>query len=153
MKEQKTTRYQLLSLFIASVFALTMYPIKSQAQLVGSLEADIPFQFHVGNTKLPPGKYTIRMLGDSELKIMEISSADESISALFEVRSAQAKSTPGKSELIFDKYGHRYFLERLFDESDPNGSAVVKSGYEERIGEAAAEGEEHVPAHHRGTSS
>lgn len=153
MKEQKTTRYQLLSLFIASVFALTMYPIKSQAQLVGSLEADIPFQFHVGNTKLPPGKYTIRMLDDSELKIMEISSADESISALFEVRSAQAKSTPGKSELIFDKYGHRYFLERLFDESDRNGSAVVKSGYEKRMAEAASEGEEHVPAHHRGTSS
>jgi hypothetical protein len=153
MKSRKTTRYQLLSLFIASVVALTMYPTQSQAQLVGSLEADIPFQFHVGNTKLPPGKYTIRMLDDSELKIMEISSADKSVSALFEVRSAQAKSTPGKSELIFDKYGHRYFLERLFDESDPNGSAVVKSGYEKRIAEAASEGEEHVPAHHRGTSS
>jgi hypothetical protein len=153
MRARKTTRYQLLSLFIASVVALTMYPIQSQAQIVGSLEADIPFQFHVGNTKLPPGKYTIRMLDDSELKIMEISSADESVSALFEVRSAQAKSTPGKSELIFDKYGHRYFLERLFDESDPNGSAVVKSGYEKRIAEAASEGEEHVPAHHRGTSS
>jgi hypothetical protein len=153
MQEQKTTRYQLLSLFIASVFALAMCPIKSQAQLVGSLEADIPFQFHVGNAKLPPGKYTIRMLDDSELKIMEISSADESVSALFEVRSAQAKSIPGKSELIFDKYGHRYFLERLFDESDPNGSAVVKSGYEKRMAEAASEGEEHVPAHHRGSSS
>ncbi|MGB8985816.1 MAG: hypothetical protein WCC37_04210 [Candidatus Sulfotelmatobacter sp.] len=153
MKAQRTTRYQLLLLFIASVVALTMYPIKSQAQIVGSLEADIPFQFHVGNTKLPPGKYTIRMLDDSELKIMEISSADESVSALFEVRSAQAKSTPGKSELIFDKYGHRYFLERLFDESDPNGSAVVKSGYEKGMAEAASEGEEHVPARHRGTSS
>jgi hypothetical protein len=153
MTARKTTRYQLLSLFIASVVGLTMYPTQSHAQLVGSLEADIPFQFHVGNTKLPPGKYTIRMLDDSELKIMEISSADKSVSALFEVRSAQAKSTPGKSELIFDKYGHRYFLERLFDESDPNGSAVVKSGYEKRIAEAASEGEEHVPAHHRGTSS
>lgn len=149
MKLQKATRYQLLLLFIASLIALTMYPIKSQAQIIGSLEADIPFQFHVGNTKLPPGKYTIRVLDKSDLSVMEISSADGSTSALFEVRDAQAKSTPGKSELVFNKYGHRYFLERLFDESNPSGSAVVKSGYEQRIAEAAAEGEEHVPARHR----
>jgi hypothetical protein len=149
MKLQETRRYQLLSLFIALVITLTMNPIKSQAQIIGSLEADIPFQFHVGNTKLPAGKYTIRVVDNSDLSVMEISSTDGSISALFEVRDAQAKSTPGKSELIFNKYGHRYFLERLFDESNPSGSVVVKSGYEKRIAEAAAEGQEHVPAQHR----
>jgi hypothetical protein len=149
MKPQKTTRYELLSLFIALVIAGTMYPITSQAQIIGSLEADIPFQFHVGSVKLPAGKYTIRILDNSDLNVMEISSADGSTSALFEVRDAQAKSTPGKSELIFDKYGNRYFLERLFDGSNPSGSAVIKSGYEQRVAEAAAEGQEHVPARHR----
>ena len=149
MKPQRTTGYQLLSWVVASVIALTMYPIKSRAQIIGNLEADIPFQFHVGNTKLPPGKYTIHVLDNSDLTRMEISNADGSISALFEVRDATAKSTPGKSELIFSKYGHRYFLERLFDESNPSGSAVVKSGYEKRIAEGAAEGQEHVPAQHR----
>jgi hypothetical protein len=151
MKLQETRRYQLLLLFIALVFALTTYPIKAQAQIVGNLEADIPFQFHVGNAKLPPGKYTIHVLDNSDLKIMEISSADGSSSALFEVRDAQANATPAKSELIFNKYGHRYFLEKLFDESNPSGSEVVKSGYEQKIGQAAAEGQEHVPAQHRGS--
>jgi hypothetical protein len=151
MKLQETRRYQLLSLFIALVFALTMYPTKAQAQIVGNLEADIPFQFHVGNAKLPPGKYTIHVLDNSDLTVMEISSTDGSSSALFEVRDAQANSAPGKSELIFNKYGHRYFLEKLFDESNPSGSAVVKSGYEKRIAQAAAEGQEHVPAQHRGS--
>src|ERR1700751_4775457 len=113
-------RLQFLPLFAACVLALTMYPAKADAQIVGDLEADIPFQFHVGNTKLPPGKYTIHMLDDSDLTLMEISNADGSISALFEVRDAQAKSTPGKSELVFSKYGHHYFLERLFDESNPS---------------------------------
>jgi len=149
MKLQETKRYHLLSLFIALVITLAMNPIKAQAQIIGSLEADIPFQFHVGSTRLPAGKYTIRVADNSDLSVMEISSADGSMSALFEVRDAQAKSTPGKSELIFNKYGHRYFLARLFDESNPNGSAVVKSGYEKRIAEAAAEGQEHVPAQHR----
>ena len=151
MKVQETRRYQLLSLFIALVFALTMHPTKAQAQIVGNLEADIPFQFHVGNVKLPPGKYNIHVLDNSDLAVMEISSADGSSSALFEVREAEAKSAPGKSELIFNKYGNRYFLERLFDESNPSGIAVVKSGYEKRIAQAAAEGQEHVPAQHRGS--
>ena len=151
MKLQETRRYQLLSLFIALVFALTTHPTKAQAQIVGNLEADIPFQFHVGNAKLPPGTYTIHVLDNSDLTMMEISSADGSSSALFEVRDAEANSAPGKSELIFNKYGHRYFLEKLFDESNPSGSAVVKSGYEKRIAQAAAEGQEHVPAQHRGS--
>lgn len=142
-----TRGHQLLPLFIALVFALTIYPTKAQAQIVGDLEANIPFQFHAGDAKLPPGKYVIHKL-DPDL--MEISRADGSTSALFEVRAAEANSTPPKSELIFNKYGHRYFLEKLFDEGNPNGSEVVESRYEKRIGQAAAEGQEHVPAHHRG---
>jgi hypothetical protein len=127
-----------------------MHSTKAQAQIVGNLEADIPFQFHVGNVKLPPGKYNIHVVDNTDLAVMEISSADGSSSALFEVRDAEANSAPGKSELIFNKYGHRYFLEKLFDESNPSGSAVVKSGYEKRIAQAAAEGQEHVPVQHRG---
>ena len=151
MKLQETRRDQLLLLFIALVFALTMHPTKARAQIVGNLEADIPFQFHVGNVKLPPGKYTIHVLDNSDLTMMEISSADGSSSALFEVRDAKANAAPAKSESIFSKYGHRYFLDKLFDESNPSGSEVVKSGYEKRIAQAAAEGQEHVAAQHRGS--
>jgi hypothetical protein len=136
-------------LFIALVFALTIYPSKAQAQIVGKLEADVPFQFHAGDAKLPPGKYTIQVVDNSDLTLMEITSADGSTSALFEVQDAQAKSSPAKSELIFDKYGNRYFLAKLFDEGNPSGSQVLESRYEKRISQAAAEGQEHVPAHHR----
>jgi hypothetical protein len=145
----KPQRYHLLSSFIAVVFALTMCPTKSQAQIIGDLEADVPFQFHVGNTKLPAGKYTIRVVDSSDLMLMEITSADGSTSALFQVRDLEANSAPGKSELIFNKYGNRYFLEKLFEESNPAGSAVVKSDYEKRLAEATAERQQHVPAHMR----
>ena len=151
MKLPETRRYELLSLFIALVFALTMYPTKAEAQIVGTLEADIPFQFHVGNAKLPPGKYNIHVLDNTDLTVMEISNTDGSSSALFEVREAEAKTEPNKSELIFSKYGNRYFLDKLFDESNPSGSAVIKSGYEKKMAQGAAEGVERVPAHHRGS--
>ena len=152
MKLQKKRRhYPLLSLFIALVFALTMYSSKAQAQIIGNLEADIPFQFHAGNTELPPGKYVIHILDNSDLTIMEISSADGKMSALFDVREAEANSTPARDELIFNKYGNRYFLAKLFDKSNADGSAMIESRYEKTIDKATAEAQEHVPARHQGT--
>ena len=139
----------LLTLFIAFVFALTIYASRAQAQIVGDLEVNIPFQFHAGNAKLPAGKYRVHVLDDSGLTVMEISSVDGSSAALFQVDSAEANSTPAKSELIFNKYGDRYFLAKLFDEGDPNGSRVVESRYEKMVGQAAQEAQEHVPAHRR----
>jgi hypothetical protein len=147
---KKLRHHQLLSLLITLVFALPMYPSKVQAQIVGNLEADIPFQFHAGNTELPPGKYIIHVLDNSDLTIMEISSADGKMSALFDVRDAQAKSEPAGNELIFNKYGNRYFLAKVFDESNPSGSAVIESRYEKRIDKATAQAQEHVPARHQG---
>jgi hypothetical protein len=145
-----TSRQHLLSLFIALAFALTIYPSKAQAQIVGNLEVNIPFQFHAGNTQLPLGKYIIHMLDDSDLTVMEISSADDSASALFEVQAAEANSAPAQSELIFNKYGNRYFLAKLFDEGNPSGSKVLESRYEKRISKAGTATQEHVSAHHRG---
>jgi hypothetical protein len=141
---------QLLPFFIALVFALTFYPTKAHAQIIGNLEVTIPFQFHAGDTKLPPGKYTIHTVDNTDLTIMEISSEDGSTSALFDVHDAEANSTPAKSELIFNKYGNRYFLAKLFDEGNPSGSTVDKSRYEKKVGQAATEAQAHVPAHHRG---
>ena len=140
---------QLLSLFIALVFALTIYPTKAHAQIIGDLEANIPFQFHAGNTKLPPGKYVIHALDNTDLTVMEIRSADGSTSALFDVRDAEANSAPAKSELIFNKYGNRYFLAKLFDEGNPSGTEVVESRYEKRVSQAAAEAQIHVPTRRR----
>jgi hypothetical protein len=139
----------LLTLFIAFVLALTMYASKAQAQIVGDLEVNVPFQFHAGNTKLPAGQYRIHVLDNSDLTVMEISSVNGSTSALFQVDSAEANSSPAKSELIFNKYGNRYFLAKLFDEGNPNGSRVVESRYEKMVGQAAQEAQEHVPAHRR----
>jgi hypothetical protein len=140
---------QLLSLGIAMVFALTMYPTRAPAQSTGELEVNIPFEFHAGNSKLPPGKYFIHALVDSDLTVMEISSADGSTTALFDVQTTEANSVSAKSELIFNKYGNRYFLASLLEEGTRTGNKVVESRYEKRIGQAA-DAQEHVQATRRG---
>jgi|SRR5207302_10871380 len=147
---QITKPFQLLSFLIAMAFALTIHPVKAHAQIIGELDVDIPFQFYAGNAKLPAGKYVLRMLDNSDLKVMEISAADGSASALFDVQDAEADSAPANNELIFNKYGNRYFLTKIFDEGNPDGSRVPESSYEKRVSQAAAEAQEHIAAHRRG---
>jgi len=131
--------------------ALGMSTISAQGQIIGQLEANIPFTFHAGGAKLPPGKYIIHVLDGSDLSTMEIESADTRTSALFEVREAQDSTTPQKAELVFKHYGDRYFLAKVFDEGDKVGSAVVDSGYSKQYasGRETAE-EKDVPASHPG---
>src|SRR5260370_28528064 len=105
--KRKTSVQQLLSFLVLSVFALTIFAGKAHAQIVGELDVDIPFQFHAGNAKLPAGKYRIHVLDDSDLTVMEITSADGSTSALFQVQESDANSAPAKSECLFKKYRNR----------------------------------------------
>jgi hypothetical protein len=145
-----TKSFQLLSFFTALVFALAIHPAKAHAQIIGELEVTVPFQFYAGNSKLPAGKYILHMLDNSDLRTMEITTADGSTSALFEVEDAESNSVPPKSELIFNKYGNRYFLARVFDEGNPDGSRVPESPYEKKVSQAAAEAQAHVAAYHQG---
>jgi hypothetical protein len=142
-------RRHLLALFVAAILALTIYSGKAQAQVIDGLDANIPFQFHVGNSNLPAGEYRIRVLDDSDLTVMEIISADGSSSALFQVQNTDAKSTPDKSELIFNKYGDQYFLAKMFEEGSSSGSQVVASSYEKKVSQQTTLAEEHVAAHGR----
>jgi hypothetical protein len=145
-----TKSFQLLSFFAALVFAVTLHPAKAHAQIIGQLKVTVPFQFYAGNAKLPAGKYILRMLDNADLQTMEISTPDGSTSALFEVENAESNTVPPKNELIFNKYGNRYFLAKIFDEGNPDGSKVPESQYEKRVSQATQEAQEHVPAYHQG---
>ena len=141
--------FQALAFFTALVFAMSIHPAKAHSQIIGELEVNVPFQFYAGNAKLPAGNYVVRMLDNSDLKIMEISTGDGSTSALFEVDDAEDNAAHRKNELIFNKYGDRYFLAKIFDEGNPDGSRVPESAYEKKVGQATVEAQRHVPAHHR----
>jgi hypothetical protein len=144
--KNRTRAYRLLSVLAAIAFALTIYAGKANAQVIGDLVANIPFEFHAGNAKFPAGEYRIHVLDDSDLSVMEIQSVNGSASALFEVQETETKSTPTQSELIFNRYGDKYFLADLFDQGNPSGSEVLKSRYEKRMNQQAMLAQAHVPA-------
>jgi hypothetical protein len=139
-----TRRNHLVALFTVFLFVLIIYPGRAHAQVIGSVEANIPFSFQAGNAQLPPGDYSIRMVENSNLTYMQITSKDGSSSAMFQVHETDLSSAPAKTELIFNKYGDHYFLAQVFDEGDPSGSQVVESSYEHKVSKAAAESKVHV---------
>jgi hypothetical protein len=146
--QTRTGKRILLPLFFSLIIAASIWPAKAQAQIIGNLEAEIPFQFQVGNKTLPAGKYIIHQLEGSDLTVMQISSADGKQSALFDVESAEAKSTPEKTELIFNKYGDRYFLSEMFDEGNVDGSKLIASRDEKQASKEGGADVAHVAASH-----
>ena len=69
--QTSTGSRMLLPLFLTLIFAMSFWPSKAQAQIIGNLEAEIPFQFNVGNTTLPAGRYVIHHLEGSDPSIMD----------------------------------------------------------------------------------
>jgi hypothetical protein len=150
LENTRTTRANrnLLPLLFTLLIAASFCATSAQAQIIGSLEAQIPFQFEVGNTTLPAGTYVIHRLDDNDETVMQLSKKDGTMSLLFDVESTQANSTPEKTELIFNKYGDRYFLSEMFDEGNPDGSRVYASSDEKMASKQSESTVAQVVANH-----
>ena len=104
-----------------------------KAQVSDLIVADIPFDFTVGKTTLPAGKYAIKSLGATLEGTLEIRGEDNNRAVFFLAESAQAKEDPKHTELIFDRVGDQYFLTRIFEQGDKYGAGVEKSRAEKRL--------------------
>ena len=97
----------------------------AQAQISGEIEANLHHSFIVGNATLPPGRYMFRMVPDTDLTAMSVTSADGATSAEFLVRTSDDAHMPRHSELIFNKYGSKEYLTRIYETGTKAGVAVV----------------------------
>jgi hypothetical protein len=74
-------------------------------------KADIPFAFHVRDTVMPAGSYTVQEMSSAGLVQIRNNDTRESILALAPPnRSGHSE----ESKLVFHKYGDRYFLSELW---------------------------------------
>jgi len=125
---------RLMMLSLVSIFTLCVAVASANAQLSNPIRAKIPFDFNVGNTKLPTGEYTFsRLSGFSDSKAMSVSSADARahvFQSTFEARIFKAKND---STLVFHKYGDQYFLEQIFEGGEQEGNQLPESRSERTI--------------------
>lgn len=111
----------------ALLLTLPMFAVGySHAQIMNAIEATVSHPFTITNTTLPPGKYTFRTLPDTELTVMTATNEDGKTSVEFLVNEAQLNHTPNHSELFFNRYDNRDFLEKIFEQGNRIGVAVAE---------------------------
>jgi hypothetical protein len=132
MKRKVIKRLTILSL--VSMFTLCAAVVSANAQLSIPIKAKIPFDFSVGNNKLPAGEYTFsRLLGSSDRTTMLVSSVDASIHVFHSTFGAQVPTPKNESTLVFHKYGDQYFLEQIWSAGEQEGAQVPESRSERTI--------------------
>ena len=121
-------------LSLVSMFSLCAAVATANAQLSTPIRAKIPFDFTLGDKKLPAGEYTFsRLSGLSDNKVISVSSADASAHVFQSTFAAHVFTPKNKSTLVFHKYGDQYFLEQIWSGGEQAGSQVPESRGERTI--------------------
>jgi hypothetical protein len=116
---------------LATFFLLAVGTPWLNAQITNTIQARIDHPFVIGNTTLPAGEYTFRMMQNSELSIVTATSQNDKTSVQFIVREAIDNRTPMHTELTFRKYGNTEFLNKIFESGSKTGVEVTETSREE----------------------
>ena len=124
---------------LIGVFGLALLTVASLfAEMTPRMTAHIPFGFHVGNSVLPAGEYTV----DTEPGpgLVRLRSADSKSSVTILANAVQSLSVPRESTLIFSKYGDDYFLSRIWKAGSDTGNELRKSRRETEVAATSRRG-------------
>ena len=125
---------RLTMLSLVSIFTLCAAVSSANAQLSNPIRAKIPFDFNVGDRKLPAGEYTFsRLSGFSASRAMSVSSADARTHVFQSTFGAEVLTPKNKSTLVFHRYGDQYFLEQIWSGGEQEGTQVPESRSERTI--------------------
>lgn len=114
---------------LAVLAAATAY-----SQMPGtSLRATIPFDFNVRGKTLPAGEYEIKRITDQPEGLIISSLTDTHDRSIFQTLPVEAKTTPGKSEFVFHRYGDSYFLSEVFTAGEETGRELLPSRQEKSM--------------------
>ena len=114
------------------------------AEMQPRMTANIPFEFHVGNSMLPAGAYTVYAEPGSGL--VWLRSADSKSSVTILAHAIQTLSTSRESKLIFNRYGDDYFLSRIWRAGSDTGNEIRKSRRETEVAATSRRGVQTIMA-------
>jgi hypothetical protein len=91
--------------------ALTVMPMLATAQFgqTVSISTQVPFEFVVGDRVVPPGKCVLQAATAAADTIL-IRNDDKMVRLFSSTSLGDARNLPATNQLVFHKYGERYFL-------------------------------------------
>ena len=117
-------RSALAIVLFASIAALGLH-----AQSI-SLKANVPFEFHVGTVLMPAGEYNIN---HSNGVLVLRDSTGRSAAVITSAESPASPASPHAGKLVFNAYGDRYFLSKVWDPYVSTGRVLPKSKVEREL--------------------
>lgn len=119
-----------LTMLVAIItIALATAAVSAHAQNRLTVSADIPFEFMVGDTKLPAGSYRVRAMSDGG-DVLLISNDNGKGSVLRLSKEIRDDNHKGVS-LVFHRYGDQSFLSVVW--TGQTGQAINKSRRQKSI--------------------
>ena len=132
----KTKLYNLMAkagVLCAIVLATACVSVQAQS-LQYRIRVNIPFDFSIGNKKLPAGNYSIgRAIQNSDntvLSILDGRGHTKEARLSIPVLAAEAKN---QATLVFHRYGDEYFLYQVWTAGETTGRQFVKSSAERAL--------------------
>lgn len=105
---------------------------ESLAQTI-RMKADVPFEFIVNGSTLPPGQYTVQSFGAMDGKTLLVRNAEMNQNATVNAIGLESKTTAKATKLVFHRYGDRYFLAQVWIAGNERGHALPKSHREAEL--------------------
>ncbi len=101
---------------VATILILALIALPGLASAQGTIvKAQVPFDFIVNDKTIHAGTCTVENIGRHGLPILVISNASESV--LIGAARNPSWKAPEKPVLVFHRYGDRYFLATVREES------------------------------------
>jgi hypothetical protein len=114
-------------------------PAGSAQTLTNQLVATIPFDFHVGRSVLPAGRYAVKQ-GPTQVIVLKKSNSSASAVLIAPGPSRPDSQTEG-GFLRFERYGDQYLLTEIFEPGSSSGLAVGSAKVWKEMKESMAAGE------------
>lgn len=119
---------------LAAILLVTSVTSTQGQSLAYRIKANIPFDFSVGEKRLPAGTYSVsRMSQNSGDTVIAITGEDGRPKAIGLSNSAQRLDARSQATLVFRQYGDQYFLFQVWPAGATLGREFSKSRSEREI--------------------
>ncbi len=96
------------------MLTLTLLPMLAAAQIQDDsrLKAQVPFDFMIGSKTIPAGQVILQPAAPG-VSALAMRNVEARVSLLANPTRVDTRKPAATSELVFHKYGHRYFLAEI----------------------------------------
>ena len=130
MNKQMSRSCLVLGIIGLSIVLAALVPVHAQSNL--HLTATVPFDFVVGNERLPAGEYSV-LAHTTAQGVLVIRNRDEGTTLMSLTHSAQSPFPTGRAMLVFRRYEDQYFLYQVWTTGEVSGFELPKSRTERSL--------------------